>query len=131
MEDNTVPEIQRTNLANVVLLLKSLGIHDLVNFDFMDPPPAEALLRALEQVGAAASADPPTHIHTYTVLRLHTTPPVLYTHTHTWAPLLIFAIASLLPLKRAPTTTATTTLPLLPTPPRADPVISSCMRWAR
>jgi pre-mRNA-splicing factor ATP-dependent RNA helicase DHX16 len=50
MDDNTTPEIQRTNLANVVLLLKSLGIHDLVNFDFMDPPPAEALLRALEQV---------------------------------------------------------------------------------
>jgi hypothetical protein len=39
LEDNTIPEIQRTNLANVVLLLKSLGIHDLVNFDFMDPPP--------------------------------------------------------------------------------------------
>ena len=39
LEDNTVPEIQRTNLGNVVLLLKSLGIHDLVNFDFMDPPP--------------------------------------------------------------------------------------------
>jgi hypothetical protein len=53
MDDNTTPEIQRTNLANVVLLLKSLGIHDLVNFDFMDPPPAEALLRALEQVGVA------------------------------------------------------------------------------
>ena len=52
MDDNTVPEIQRTNLANVVLLLKSLGIHDLVNFDFMDPPPAEALLRALEQLYA-------------------------------------------------------------------------------
>ena len=52
MEDNTVPEIQRTNLGNVVLLLKSLGIHDLVNFDFMDAPPAEALLRALEQLYA-------------------------------------------------------------------------------
>lgn len=48
MDDNTVPEIQRTNLANVVLMLKSLGIHDLVGFDFMDPPPAETLLRALE-----------------------------------------------------------------------------------
>ncbi|XP_043706537.1 pre-mRNA-splicing factor ATP-dependent RNA helicase DEAH1 [Telopea speciosissima] len=48
LEDNTVPEIQRTNLANVVLTLKSLGIHDLLNFDFMDPPPSEALLKALE-----------------------------------------------------------------------------------
>lgn len=52
LEDNTTPEIQRTNLGNVVLMLKSLGIHDLVNFDFMDPPPAEALLRALEQLYA-------------------------------------------------------------------------------
>lgn len=52
MEPDTVPEIQRTNLSNVVLMLKSLGIHDLVNFDFMDPPPAEALLRALEQLYA-------------------------------------------------------------------------------
>jgi hypothetical protein len=56
MDDNTTPEIQRTNLANVVLLLKSLGIHDLVNFDFMDPPPAEALLRALEQVSGACGS---------------------------------------------------------------------------
>ncbi|KAL4558218.1 hypothetical protein LXL04_036416 [Taraxacum kok-saghyz] len=48
LEDNTVPEIQRTNLANVVLSLKSLGIDDLVHFNFMDPPPSEALLKAFE-----------------------------------------------------------------------------------
>lgn len=45
LEDNTVPEIQRTNLGNVVLLLKSLGINDLINFDFMDPPPTETMFR--------------------------------------------------------------------------------------
>ncbi|KAL2630691.1 hypothetical protein R1flu_015377 [Riccia fluitans] len=33
-------------------MLKSLGINDLINFDFMDPPPAETLLRALEQLYA-------------------------------------------------------------------------------
>ncbi|WMV21736.1 hypothetical protein MTR67_015121 [Solanum verrucosum] len=55
LEDNTVPEIQRTNLANVVLSLKSLGIHDLLNFDFMDPPPAEALLKALELLFALSA----------------------------------------------------------------------------
>eukprot|EP00439_Symbiodinium_sp_Y106_P053464 s2850_g7.t1 len=37
----TIPEIQRTNLANVVLLLKSMGIKDLLAFGFMDPPPQE------------------------------------------------------------------------------------------
>ncbi|KAL6221915.1 hypothetical protein ACLB2K_005307 [Fragaria x ananassa] len=48
LDDTTIPEIQRTNLANVVLTLKSLGINDLLHFDFMDPPPAEALIKALE-----------------------------------------------------------------------------------
>ncbi|XP_028765077.1 pre-mRNA-splicing factor ATP-dependent RNA helicase DEAH1 isoform X2 [Neltuma alba] len=55
LDDNTVPEIQRTNLANVVLTLKSLGIHDLLHFDFMDPPPAEALLKALELLFALSA----------------------------------------------------------------------------
>lgn len=48
LDENTIPEIQRTNLGNVVLMLKSLGINDLIHFDFMDPPPAETLVRALE-----------------------------------------------------------------------------------
>ena len=52
LEDSTVPEIQRTNLNSVVLLLMSLGINDLVAFDFMDPPPAETLIRALENLYA-------------------------------------------------------------------------------
>jgi len=52
LDENTTPEIQRTNLNSVVLLLKSLGINDLLEFDFMDPPPAETLIRALEQLYA-------------------------------------------------------------------------------
>lgn len=52
LDDTTIPEIQRTNLGNVVLMLKSLGINDLIHFDFMDPPPAETLIRALEQLYA-------------------------------------------------------------------------------
>ncbi|VEU39027.1 unnamed protein product [Pseudo-nitzschia multistriata] len=52
LEPNTVPEILRTNLGNVVLMLKSLGINDLIHFDFMDKPPADALIRALEQLYA-------------------------------------------------------------------------------
>ncbi|CAL2261904.1 unnamed protein product [Prunus armeniaca] len=55
LDDNTVPEVQRTNLANVVLTLKSLGIHDLLHFDFMDPPPSEALLKALELLFALSA----------------------------------------------------------------------------
>lgn len=52
LEEQPVPEIQRTNLGNVVLMLKSLGIHDLIRFDFLDPPPQEALVMALEQLYA-------------------------------------------------------------------------------
>eukprot|EP00002_Diphylleia_rotans_P027747 TRINITY_DN5573_c0_g1_i4.p1 TRINITY_DN5573_c0_g1~~TRINITY_DN5573_c0_g1_i4.p1 ORF type:complete len:1034 (-),score=246.22 TRINITY_DN5573_c0_g1_i4:34-3135(-) len=55
MDENTVPEIQRTNLGNVVLMLKSLGINDFDKFDFMDPPPVETLKRALEQLYALGS----------------------------------------------------------------------------
>ncbi|KAJ8687189.1 hypothetical protein QAD02_022983 [Eretmocerus hayati] len=52
LEDNTVPEIQRINLGNAVLTLKALGINDLVHFDFLDPPPHETLVLALEQLYA-------------------------------------------------------------------------------
>jgi pre-mRNA-splicing factor ATP-dependent RNA helicase DHX15/PRP43 len=38
MQENTYPEILRSNLGSVVLQLKKLGIDDLVHFDFMDPP---------------------------------------------------------------------------------------------
>lgn len=55
MGDNTVPETQRTNLANVFLMLKSLVIDDLVRFDFMDPPPFEALSKALELLFALSA----------------------------------------------------------------------------
>ena len=52
LDENTIPEIQRTNMGNVVLMLKSLGIHDLYHFDFMDKPPADTLIKALEQLYA-------------------------------------------------------------------------------
>ena len=34
----TQPEIQRTNLASVILQMKSLRLGDIQNFDFIDPP---------------------------------------------------------------------------------------------
>ncbi|KAL2872264.1 putative mRNA splicing factor RNA helicase (Cdc28) [Aspergillus lucknowensis] len=40
LEESTTPEIQRTNL------------NSLLEFDFMDPPPAETIIRALEQLYA-------------------------------------------------------------------------------
>ncbi|CDJ43898.1 ATP-dependent RNA helicase, putative [Eimeria tenella] len=52
-----VPEVQRSNLSNVVLLLKSLGVSDLENFDLIDPPPRDCLLEALHQLWALGALD--------------------------------------------------------------------------
>ncbi|KAK9490257.1 P-loop containing nucleoside triphosphate hydrolase protein [Lipomyces doorenjongii] len=52
LPQSTTPEIQRTNLESVVLVLMSLGINDLLNFDFMDPPPTETIVRSLEHLYA-------------------------------------------------------------------------------
>nr|CAD7194292.1 unnamed protein product [Timema douglasi] len=57
MQDNTYPEILRSNLGSVVLQLKKLGIDDLVHFDFMDPPAPETLMRALELLNYLAALD--------------------------------------------------------------------------
>ena len=86
-----VPEIQRTNMGNVVLMLMSLGINNILQvrnrcgsmraalfpcspahgllltlgglvpvgvglqFDFMDKPPTEAIMQALQQLYALGS----------------------------------------------------------------------------
>jgi ATP-dependent RNA helicase DDX35 len=40
LSKQSIPEIQRTNLAPVVLQLKALGIDDVLHFDFISSPPA-------------------------------------------------------------------------------------------
>ncbi|KAL8439177.1 hypothetical protein Efla_000692 [Eimeria flavescens] len=55
MDDANVPEIQRANLSHVVLMLKGLGIDDLLKFDFMDPPAPDSLISALELLYALAA----------------------------------------------------------------------------
>ncbi|KAG5114825.1 hypothetical protein AAZX31_13G323800 [Glycine max] len=50
MLPSPVPEIQRTNLGNVVLLLKSLKVENLLDFDFMDPPPQDNILNSMYQL---------------------------------------------------------------------------------
>ncbi|XP_077729289.1 putative ATP-dependent RNA helicase DHX35 isoform X4 [Canis aureus] len=44
----TVPEMQRSNLAPVILQLKALGIDNVLRFHFMSPPPAQSMVQALE-----------------------------------------------------------------------------------
>lgn len=54
---NQIPEIQRTNLGNVVLLLKSLGVENLLQFDFMDPPPQDNILNSMYQLWVLGALD--------------------------------------------------------------------------
>ncbi|KAM9335987.1 ATP-dependent RNA helicase DHX8-like isoform 1-T1 [Symphorus nematophorus] len=57
MLTTNVPEIQRTNLASTVLSLKAMGINDLLAFDFMDAPPMETLITAMEQLYTLGALD--------------------------------------------------------------------------
>lgn len=57
LEEQTHPEILRSNLANTVLELIKLGIKDLVHFDYMDAPAPETIMRALELLHYLAALD--------------------------------------------------------------------------
>lgn len=57
MSPVTIPEIQRQNLSSTILMLKAMGINDLLNFDFMDPPPTNTMLTALEELYALSALD--------------------------------------------------------------------------
>ncbi|KAL4092934.1 hypothetical protein PRIC1_011923 [Phytophthora ramorum] len=60
MAQETVPEIQRTNLANTVLYLKLLGIQDVLGFPYLDPPDEDSLLDALKQLYVLGALDAST-----------------------------------------------------------------------
>ncbi|TMW57702.1 hypothetical protein Poli38472_014305 [Pythium oligandrum] len=57
MLEAQVPEIQRTNLGTVVLLLKSLGVKNLLEFDFMDPPPQDNITNSMYQLWVLGALD--------------------------------------------------------------------------
>ncbi|KAL0984209.1 hypothetical protein UPYG_G00138520 [Umbra pygmaea] len=57
MLTSNVPEIQRTNLASTMLSLKAMGINDLLSFDFMDAPPMETMITAMEQLYTLGALD--------------------------------------------------------------------------
>lgn len=57
MQETGIPEIQRSNLAPVVMQLKALGIDNVVRFDFLSAPPAELMTRALELLYSLGAVD--------------------------------------------------------------------------
>jgi ATP-dependent RNA helicase DHX8/PRP22 len=50
MTANTMPEILRQNLSHTILMLKAMGIEDILKFGFMDRPREDAILKALEEL---------------------------------------------------------------------------------
>ena len=57
MPDATVPEIQRTSLAATVLVLKQVGVDDVLAFQFMERPDTEMLVSALKQLFLLGALD--------------------------------------------------------------------------
>ena len=57
LQMTSTPEMQRSNLEWTVLQLKGMGIDDIIHFDFMSPPPVEAIIRALEVLYALGALD--------------------------------------------------------------------------
>ena len=55
--DRQVPELQRGELAGTVLQLKALGIDNVMAFDYLAPPPAEAMVKAAELLFALGAID--------------------------------------------------------------------------
>ena len=50
MEEATIPEIQRSNLASVILTMLNIGIENIQTFDFMDSPGTEDIASAMRQL---------------------------------------------------------------------------------
>lgn len=57
LPEHTPPEMRRTDLCSTVLHLKSLGIDNILRFNFPSPPPAKNLLAALETLYALDALD--------------------------------------------------------------------------
>ena len=57
LEETTVPEILRVNLAQVVLQLKGMGIHDPRSFSFLTPPTPESMEKSFEVLIALGAID--------------------------------------------------------------------------
>ena len=57
LPEANIPEIQRSNLAPFILQLKALGIDNVLRFDFLTPPPAELMVKALELLYSLGALD--------------------------------------------------------------------------
>jgi ATP-dependent RNA helicase DDX35 len=56
-DHETAPEIQRSSLTSLILLIKSLGVKNVLSFDLMSVPTVEALSHGLESLYALGAMD--------------------------------------------------------------------------
>lgn len=54
---STTPEMERGNIAGVLLQLKSLGVNNVIRFPFISPPSVQTTLCALDQLYALGALD--------------------------------------------------------------------------
>jgi ATP-dependent RNA helicase DDX35 len=57
LPEMNIPEMQRSNLAGVILQMKALGIDNVLRFPFLSPPPAKSMVRGLELLHALGAID--------------------------------------------------------------------------
>lgn len=57
MKPNNIPEIQRSNLCNILLMLKAIGVTDILNFNYIDRPDPWLLLKGIEDLYSLGAID--------------------------------------------------------------------------
>ncbi|TYZ64887.1 hypothetical protein PybrP1_001110 [[Pythium] brassicae (nom. inval.)] len=57
LAERAVPDIQRVSLETVVLQLKTMGIDDILGFDFIEKPKTASLVKAMEKLFALGAFD--------------------------------------------------------------------------
>ncbi|KAF8424867.1 P-loop containing nucleoside triphosphate hydrolase protein [Tirmania nivea] len=57
LAENSTPEILRVDVSSSILNIKARGKHDIVSFDYLDPPTREGLLKALETLYTLGALD--------------------------------------------------------------------------
>ena len=65
LNDTAAPEIARVNLAQIVLQLKGMGIHDPRSFDFLTCPDGQSLINSFNQLYALGALDKEMNLTSY------------------------------------------------------------------
>ncbi len=57
MRDHSLPEILRVSLSSVILTLKSMGIRNVIGFDYIEVPDTQAIVKALGDLSLLGAID--------------------------------------------------------------------------